>query len=97
VPALTAFRGLNILCSYQNKTSTVQIVRITNIHNWYFERVVFPGELVLFKTLTEAVLEIYSSDNITAFSSDRFLCERLKVNQTSNLITLTTVDRSKTP
>ena len=72
--------GLNILCSYKNKTSTVQIVRITNIHNWYFERVVFPGELVLFKTLTEAILEIYSSDNITTILSDSFLCERLKVN-----------------
>ena len=77
---LTAFRGLNILCSYQNKTSTVQIVRITNIRNWYFERVVFPGELVLFKALTEAVFEVYSSDQITIFLSDRFLCDRLKVS-----------------
>jgi len=72
--------GQIILCSYKNKTSTVQIVRINNIHNWYFERVVFPGELVLFKTLTEAVLEIYSSDKITTVLSDRFLCEGLKVS-----------------
>ena len=38
-------QGLDILCSYKNKTSTVQIIRITNISHWYFERVVFPGEL----------------------------------------------------
>ena len=74
--------GLNILCSYKNKTSTVQIIRITNISHWYFERVVFPGELVLFKTLSEAVLEIYSSDKITTILSDRFLCDRLKVEHT---------------
>ena len=72
--------NLNILCSYKNKTSTVQIIRITNISHWYFERVVFPGELVVFKTLSEAVLEIYSSDRITTILSDRFLCDRLKVN-----------------
>ena len=62
--------GLHILCSYKNKTSTVQIIRITNISHWYFERVVFPGELVLFKTLSEAVLKIYSSDKITTILSD---------------------------
>jgi hypothetical protein len=72
--------GLNILCSYKNKTSTVQIIRITNISYWYFERVVFPGELLLFEAFPEAVLEIYSSDNITIILRDRFLCERLKVN-----------------
>ncbi len=41
--------GLSILCSYKNQTPTVQIIRITNIPNWYFERVVFPGELLLFE------------------------------------------------
>ena len=75
--------GLNILCSYKNKTSTVQIIRITNISHWYFERVVFPRELVLFKTFSEAVLEIYSSNKITTILSDtRFLCARLKVEHT---------------
>ena len=58
----------------------MQIIRITNISHWYFERVVFPGELVLFKALSEEVLEVYSSDKITTILSDRFLCDRLKVN-----------------
>ena len=72
--------GQNILCSYQNRTSTMQITRITNIPHWYFERVVFPGELFLFKALPGAVLEIYSSDEITTILSDRLHCDRLKVN-----------------
>jgi hypothetical protein len=31
-----------ILCCYVNATSQIQVSRITNIPNWYFERVVFP-------------------------------------------------------
>ncbi|MDJ0591078.1 MAG: DUF1830 domain-containing protein [Pleurocapsa sp. MO_226.B13] len=50
--------------------------------HWYFERVVFPGELLLFEAFPEAVLEIYSRDQITKTISDRFLCERLKVEHT---------------
>ncbi len=75
--------GLKILCSYKNKTPTVQIIRITNIPNWYFERVIFPGELLLFEALPEAVLEIYSSDEISPFLSDRFLCDWLRVIHTA--------------
>ncbi len=75
--------GLHILCSYKNKTPTVQIIRITNIPNWYFERVIFPGELLLFEALPEAVLEIYSSEEATAILRDRFLCDWLKVNHTA--------------
>ena len=75
--------GLHILCSYKNQTPTLQIIRITNIPNWYFERVVFPGELLLFEALPEAVLEIYISEEARPFWSDRFLCDCLKVKQTA--------------
>ena len=75
--------GLQILCSYKNKTPTVQIIRITNIPNWYFERVVFPGEMLLFEALPEAVLEIYSRESARPFWSDRFLCDCLKVKHTA--------------
>ncbi len=78
--------GLHILCSYKNKTPTVQIIRITNIPNWYFERVVFPGEMLLFEALPEAVLEIYSSEEARPILSDRFLCDWLKVNHSAYAI-----------
>ena len=70
--------GQNIFCAYQNKTPTIEIARITNIPNWYFERVVFPGELILFEAVPEAVLEISSCNNITGITSDRFLCDSLR-------------------
>lgn len=49
-----------ILCSYVNATNVLQIVRITNIPNWHFERVVFPGQRLLFEALPEAQLEIHT-------------------------------------
>ncbi len=50
-----------ILCGYTNHTSQIQIIRISNIPNWYFERVVFPEQLLLFEALPEAELEIHTS------------------------------------
>ena len=75
--------GLAIICSYKNKTSTVQIIRIANIPNWYFERVVFPWEILLFEALPEAVLEIFTSEEARPILRDRFLCDHLKVKQTT--------------
>ena len=78
--------GLHILCSYKNKTPTVQIIRITNIPNWYFERVIFPWEMLLFEALPEAVLEIYISEEARLIWSDHFLCDWLKVNHSAYVI-----------
>ncbi len=78
--------GLHILCSYKNKTPTLQIIRITNIPNWYFERVVFSGEMLLFEALPEAVLEIYISEEARPIWSDHFLCDWLKVNHSAYVI-----------
>ena len=61
----------SILCCYVNTTTQVQIARITNIDHWYFERVVFPGQRLIFETLPEALLEINSmmaSEIISTFS-----------------------------
>ena len=74
--------GLAILCGYQNQTPTVQIVRITNIPDWYFERVVFPGEQLVFEALPEAVLEVYSSDEMGIFLGERLLCDWLRIDPT---------------
>ncbi len=54
-----------ILCCYTNETSKIIIARITNISDWRFERVIFPGEKLLFEAPLEAQLEIYT----TRFSS----------------------------
>ncbi|MBR8834149.1 MAG: DUF1830 domain-containing protein [Stigonema ocellatum SAG 48.90 = DSM 106950] len=68
-----------ILCHYCNVTSQIQIARISNIPNWYFERVVFPGQHLLFEAVPKAQLEIHTGMMATAIVSDTILCQRLQV------------------
>jgi hypothetical protein len=69
-----------ILCCYVNATSQIQIVRITNISRWYFERVVFPGQRLVFEALSEALLEIHTGMMASAILSDTIPCERLYIS-----------------
>jgi Domain of unknown function (DUF1830) len=68
----------NSLCCYVNATSKIQIARITNIPNWYFERVVFPGQRLVFEALPQALLEIHSG-MMSAILADTIPCDRLFV------------------
>ncbi|MEG4944481.1 DUF1830 domain-containing protein [Microcoleus sp. F4-D5] len=76
-------REARILCWYLNNTNQVQIARITNIPNWYFERTVFPGERFLFEALPEAQLEVCRSAETGAIVCERILCDRLRVEELS--------------
>jgi len=76
-------RDTRILCWYLNNTSKVQIARITNIPNWYFERTVFPGERFLFEALPEAQLEVCRCAETGAIVCERILCDRLRVEELS--------------
>lgn len=67
----------NILCSYTNHTQKVQIGRISNITNWYLERVIFPGQRLVFEAPPQAELEIYTSSFSSAILSERIRCEQL--------------------
>jgi Domain of unknown function (DUF1830) len=67
------------LCSYLNPTSKIQVVRITNVPNWYFERVVFPAQTLLFEVMPGAVLEVHSGMMASSILSDRIACEQLAV------------------
>jgi hypothetical protein len=69
-----------ILCCYINATSKIQIARITNVSDWYFERVVFPGQRLLFETVPRAILEIHTGMMASAILSDSIPCERLEVD-----------------
>lgn len=75
-----------ILCCYVNATSHIQIARITNIPNWYFERVVFPGQRLVFEALPEAQLEIHSGMMASAILSDTIPCDRLCVDEHGNVV-----------
>jgi hypothetical protein len=66
-----------LLCCYVNATSKIQISRISNIPNWYFERVVFPGQRLVFEAPPQALLEIHTGMMASAILSDKIPCERL--------------------
>jgi hypothetical protein len=75
----------SILCCYVNATNQMQIARITNIPNWYFERVVFPGQRLVFEAVPDAHLEIHTGMMASAILSDTIPCDRLWINETNDL------------
>ncbi|MGK7931071.1 MAG: DUF1830 domain-containing protein [Microcystaceae cyanobacterium] len=70
----------SILCCYVNATSQIQVARISNIPNWYFERVVFPGQRLVFEALPGSMLEIHTGMMASAILSDTIPCERLSIS-----------------
>ncbi|MFK8182143.1 MAG: DUF1830 domain-containing protein [Phormidesmis sp.] len=74
-----------LLCCYANVTSKIQIARITNIPNWYFERVVFPGQRLMFEAVPKAQLEIHTGMMASAILSDTISCEKLAVESSDGL------------
>ena len=70
-----------LLCCYINATSSIQIARITNVPKWYFERVVFPGQRLLFEAMSEAILEIHTGMMASSIISDSIPCESISINK----------------
>ena len=66
-----------ILCRYTNPSSRIQIIKITNIPNSFFERAVMPHESVLFEADKEARLEIHTSEMMSTILSDVVPCAQL--------------------
>jgi hypothetical protein len=73
-----------ILCCYVNVTNKIQVVRVTNIANWYFERVVFPGQRLVFEAVKDAHLEVHTGMMASAILSDTIPCERLAIQEGNN-------------
>jgi len=75
----TASEKEMLLCHFFNHRNQVVIARISNIPNWYLERVVFPAQRFLFEAPEEAVLEIHSPDRGT-IHEDTIPCRDLRVD-----------------
>ena len=70
-----------IFCYYVNPTDQIQITRITNIPNWYFEKIVFPKQRLIFEAVPEAILEIHTGIMASAIFTDRIRCNLLRVEE----------------
>ena len=76
-------KSVKVLCRYVNSSSHIQVVKITETHDRYFERTVFPGQQLLFEALPEAHLEICTGEIMQAIITDRIPCYSLKIQQES--------------
>ena len=74
------------LCSYVNATAHVEVVRVTNIPHWYLERVVFPGQRLVFKAPTLAKLEIHTGMSISSIVSETIDCQELRLPASFNTV-----------
>ncbi|HEY9619459.1 MAG TPA: DUF1830 domain-containing protein [Crinalium sp.] len=70
-----------VLCCYVNASNQIQIARITNIASWYFERVVFPGQRLMFEAVPHAQLEIHTGMMASAILTDSILCDSLRIHE----------------
>lgn len=73
-----------ILCCYINYTNHIQVIRISNTDGWYFERVIFSGQRLLFEAPSHAMLEVYEGAIISAMLVDRITCQKLQVDTKSS-------------
>lgn len=78
---LTDKKTGKILCCYVNVTNQIQIVRITNIANCNFEKIIFPGQRLMFESVINAELEIYTFTIDSATLVDKITCKWLRVNE----------------
>ena len=70
-----------VLCCYANVTNQIQIARITNVANCNFERIIFPGQRLMFESLLNAQLEIYTFTTNEPILLDKITCKWLRVNE----------------
>ncbi|AFZ17504.1 DUF1830 domain-containing protein [Allocoleopsis franciscana] len=69
------------LCSYTNITRHIEIIRLKNIPGLHLERVIFPGERLMFEAVPEAQLEIQSNQTLSVVVP----CLQLSVTETVTL------------
>jgi len=79
IDSVSSVCASSILCCYVNVSSKIQIARITNVPEWYFERVVFPGQRLIFEAPPAAQLEIHCGMMASAILSDTIPCDRLRI------------------
>jgi len=75
-----------ILCLHVNTTSQIQIIRIVNIPDLEFERVVFPGQRLSFLAVSEALLEVYISHQNKIILIEKIPCTTISVNEETSVL-----------
>ena len=72
---------VKILCSYINRTCQLQIIKIFNLNHGDFERVIFPGQSILFDAELEDELEVYSGYFNKTIYVAKYPCIELQIDE----------------
>lgn len=65
-----------ILCFYSNVTHNIQVLRLNTFESSTWERIIFPGERLMFEAQAQCKLEINTSEAGTLLIS----CQQLRVS-----------------
>jgi len=84
-PLPSSVQSGKIVCCYVNATSKIQIARVTDVPNWYFERVVFPGQHLIFEAIASGHLEIHTGMMASAILSDTIPCVQLQIEEVAEV------------
>ena len=74
--------GADQLCCYRNQTPHIQVIRIADLPDRQFERVIFPGQRLMFYAPEQARLQVYASNPVGSLLADTITCDRLRVATT---------------
>ena len=74
-----------ILCFYSNGTRFIQIIRMANIAEPGLERVIFPGQRLLFEALPEAFIEISTANLNARIITKKIQCASIQVDEGLNI------------
>lgn len=77
-PPFSSDRERQILCFYVNDTNTLQVLNILNTPQFIFDRLVFPGERLMFEAVPEAILKV-TSETSNQETSISIPCLKLQV------------------
>lgn len=69
-----------IFCFYTNMNDRIQVIKITNIPNYYWEKTIFPRQRLIFEGTSSAFLEVYNSDD-TVNPSNIIHCQKLQITE----------------
>ncbi len=71
-----------LLCYYANQTQQLQVIKITDKPDLNFERVIFPGQRLMFQAPSTSQLQVYSRTAIAALAQETIPCQDLQVKGT---------------
>jgi hypothetical protein len=91
ISSFTRSTPKSVLCCYVNATAHIEVARITNISHWYFERVLFPGQRLIFDAPIAAKLEIHTGTAISSILTETIDCEKLQLTSSVSDYSATSV------